>query len=280
MKFKQITIIGVGLIGGSIGLVVKKRRLSSKVIGVTAHKGTLGKALRRGAIDSGTLDVEKSVIGSDMVIVATPVDKVLSALEMIAPHLKKGCIVIDVASVKAAIVRSAEKIIGKRGYFVGTHPMAGSEQRGIDKADGNLFRNTPCILTRTRGTNARALKTVTNFWKAVGSKIYMLTPSEHDRKICHISHLPHITASALSLATKPSSLVFASTGFRDTTRVASSNPDLWISILLANRDNLVKDVENYIKQLKNIRNSIARGDKNKLRRLLSGAKRKRDMFNS
>ena len=279
MQFKQITIIGVGLIGGSIGLAVKKRRLSYRVIGVTAHRGTLKKALKRRAIDVGTLDTKKSVLDSDMVILATPVDKVLSTLKNIKPHLKKGSIVLDVASVKEKIVRNAERIVGRKAYFVGTHPMAGSEQRGIDKADGNLFKDAPSILTKTGSTDARALKAVSNFWKAMGAKIYLLSPSEHDKKISNISHLPHIVASALSLAAKPSSLEFASTGFRDTTRIAASNPDLWISILLSNRKNAVKDVEDFLKGLKDIRSSIVRSDKRRLRDLLLKAKRKRDLFN-
>lgn len=278
MKFKQITIIGVGLIGGSIGLAVKKKSLSTRIIGVTAHKRTLKKALKRRAIDIGTLNVRKSVLDSDMVILAAPVDKILSTLKKIKPHLKKGCIVIDVASVKEKIVRNAERITGRKGYFVGAHPMAGSEQRGIDNADGNLFKDAPCILTKTRKTNAKALKAVSNFWKAMGSKIYVLSPSEHDKKISNISHLPHIVASALSLAAKPSSLEFASTGFKDTTRIAASNPDLWISILLSNHKNVVKDVGNYLRGLKDIRNSIKQGEKRRLRNLLLKAKRKREIF--
>ena len=279
MKFKQIAIVGVGLIGGSMGLAIKKRRLSTRVIGVTRHKRTLRKALRRGAIDFGTLDVKKSVLGSDMVILATPVGKVLSTLEKIKPYLKKGCIVTDVASVKDIIVRRAEKIIGSKGYFVGVHPMAGSEQRGVDKADGNLFKGAPCILTKTKKTNAKALRVVSNFWRAIGSKIYVLSPSEHDEKISDISHLPHIAASALSLTVKPPSLKFASTGFKDTTRIAAGDPELWISILLANRVNVAKDVQDYLKKLKGIRNLIIRGKSRKLRKTLLSAKRKRDMLN-
>lgn len=279
MKFKQITIIGAGLIGGSIGLAVKKRRSSSRLIGVTTHKSTLKKALRRGAIDFGTLDVKKSVLDSDMVILATPVDKILGALKKIAPYLRGDCIVIDVASVKDAIVATAEEIIGARGHFVGTHPMAGSEQRGIDKADGNLFENAPCVLTKTRKTNTKALKIVFNFWKSMGSKIYVLSPAEHDRRISNISHLPHIAASALSLVARPASLEFASTGFKDTTRIASSSPDLWISILLANSNNVIGDLDDYLKRLKSLKGLIGRGNKAKLRRMLLDAKRKRDMLN-
>ncbi len=280
MRFKQITIIGVGLIGGSLGLATKKKGLASRVVGVTAHKSTLKKAQRRKAIDAGTLDIKRSVLGSDMVILATPVDKILSTLKKIRPYLKKGCIVIDVASVKNAIVHAAEKILGRRGYFVGAHPMAGSEKRGIDKADSNLFKNAPCVLTRTGRTNAKALRTISDFWKAMGSKIYILSPSEHDKKISNISHLPHIAASALSLAVRSSSMPFASTGFKDTTRIAAGDPGLWISILLANRRNVAADIKDYLKRLKGFGNSITRGEKAKLRKMLSDAKKKRDMLNA
>jgi len=278
MKFKQITIIGAGLIGGSIGLAAKKRHLASYIIGVTTHKNTLRKALRRRAIDRGTLTAEKSVLGSDMVILSTPVDKVLSTLKEIAPNLKKGSIVIDVASVKEAIVKDAEKIVKGRAYFIGTHPMAGSEQRGIDKADGDLFKGAPCILTKTGRTNRKALKAVSDFWKKLGSKVYQLSPPEHDKRISNISHLPHIVASALSLSVKPSSLEFASTGFGDTTRIAASDPDLWISILMANRKNVIGDIEDYLGGLIDIRKTILRNKKKKLKRILLKAKKKRDTF--
>ena len=278
MKLKQITIIGVGLIGGSLGLAIKKRHLASRLIGVTAHKSSLKKALRRRAIDSGTLEVKDSVLGSDIVIIATPIHKVLNIMKKIAPYLKKGCIVIDVASVKGVIVHSAEKILGKKAHFVGAHPMAGSEESGIDKADGNLFKNAPCILTKTGRTNVRALKIAFNFWKKLGSKIYTLSPSEHDKRISAISHLPHIAACALSLVAKPSSIEFASTGFKDTTRIAAGNPELWMSIFMANRRNVASDIESYLKSLKGIRKSIVRGQRNKLRKLLLDAKKKRDIL--
>src|SRR3989338_7280264 len=152
MRFKQITIIGVGLIGGSIGLAVKKRRLASRVVGVTAHKESLRKASQRRAIDFGAMDPKKAVLGSDMVVLATPVDKILPTLESIVPYLKHGAIVIDVASVKGPVVKKAEKIIGKIGAFVGVHPMAGSERRGVESAVSNLFIGAPCVITKTKYT--------------------------------------------------------------------------------------------------------------------------------
>lgn len=276
MRFKQITIIGVGLIGGSIGLAAKKHKLAARIVGVTAHKESLKKALKRRAIDFGTLDLKKSVLNSDMIILATPVDKVISTLKVVSPNLKKGCIVIDVASVKQAIVRKAEKIVGRKGSFIGAHPMAGSEQRGVEKADGNLFKNALCVLTKTKNTDAKALKAVHDFWKALGSKIRVLSAEEHDKKISNISHLPHIAASCLSLTAQPASLEFAATGFRDVTRIASSDPALWTSILMSNRGNVAKDIKSYIKQLEKVRHLIVNGKESALRRALISAKKKRD----
>ena len=278
MKFKQITIIGVGLIGGSIGFAAKRKGLVSRIIGVTAHKNTLRKAMKRKAIDAGTLEVKESVSGSDMVVLATPVNRVLSTLKAITPYLKEGCIVTDVASVKEAIVRDSERILGKEAFFVGVHPMAGSEQRGIDKARGDLFKRSPCIVTKTKYTDKKALRLVLSFWKALGSKVYLLSPAEHDKRISNISHLPHVVASALSLSAKGKSMDFASTGFGDTTRIAASDPDLWISILTANRKNVVKDIEDYLDGLIDIRNSILQNKDRKLKNILIQAKKKRDRF--
>ena len=139
-KFNKITIIGVGLIGGSIGLAVKRKRLAGKVTGVTAHRGSLQKAVRRGAIDAGTLDVVKSVRDADLVIVCTPVDAVVKTIKKIRKHLKPGAIVTDAASTKAEIVSKAEKALkGSGAFFVGAHPIAGSEKRGVEEARAVLF---------------------------------------------------------------------------------------------------------------------------------------------
>jgi prephenate dehydrogenase len=257
-------------------LAAKKHKLAARIIGVTAHKDSLRKALRRKAIDSGTLDLKKSVINSDMVVLATPVDKVISTLKELSHSLKKGCIVIDVASVKQGIVDKAERIIGRRGVFVGTHPMAGSEQRGVEKADVNLFKGAVCILTKTGKTDKKALAAVSDFWKKLGAKIYILSPAEHDKEISNVSHLPHAVAYALSAAVRPLSVRFAATGLKDTTRIASSDPDLWASILVENRRNVGNDIKIYLKELKRIGNEIACGRKDHLRKLLRGAKEKRD----
>jgi prephenate dehydrogenase len=156
--------------------------------------------------------------------------------------------------------------------------MAGSERRGVDRADSNLFNGAPCIITKTRKTDRKALKTVKDFWKKLGSKIYELSPREHDKRVSNISHLPHAAAAALSLSTDKASLKFASTGFRDTTRIASGDPDLWAAILTDNSASASADIKRYSKQLEIISKLIKAKDTPKLRMVLSKAKKKRDKF--
>lgn len=278
MQFKQITIIGVGLIGGSIGLAAKRHKLAAQIIGVTAHKDSIREALKRKAIDFGTLDLKKSVINSDMVILAVPVDKVVSALKEALPNLKKDCIVMDVASVKGRIVKDAEKIVSRKARFVGTHPMAGSERRGVSRAASGLFNGAPCIITKTGKTDKAALRTVKNFWKKLGSKTYELSPEEHDRRVSSISHLPHAAAAALCLTADKSSLKFASSGFGGATRIASGDPNLWSAILTDNSAAACADIKRYSRQLEIIGRLIKAKDMPKLKAVLSKAKKTRDSF--
>lgn len=280
MKFDQITIIGVGLIGGSIGLAVKKHNLAVRIVGVTAHEKSFKDAERIKAIDSGTLNARKSVSGSDLVILATPVDKVLSTLEEVAPHLEKDCIVIDVASVKKEIVKDAEKIVGRKNRFIGTHPIAGSEQRGVSNADAGLFKNAPCIITKTKNTDERALNEISDFWKKLGARVYVMSPEKHDKEISRISHLPHTVASATASSISISDMEFIGTGFKDTTRIASGDPDLWTSILMANRANVSADISSNIKIMERIRRALKHAKRGELKKILSDAKKKRDRLST
>lgn len=280
MKFNQITIIGVGLIGGSIGLAAKKHKLASCIIGVTAHEKSFKDAERIKAINFGTLNAKKSVVGSDLVILATPVDKVLITLKEIAPYLEKDCIVMDVASVKENIVEDAEKIIGGKNHFVGTHPIAGSEQRGAGNANVNLFKNAPCVITKTKNTGKTALHKVSAFWKALGMRVYVMSPQKHDKKISRTSHLPHTMASAIACSADPSDMKFIGTGFKDTTRIASGDPDLWTSILMANRANVSADITSNMKIMRRIRKALNREKCGELKKILSKAKNKRDRLSA
>ena len=197
-KLNKVSIIGVGLIGGSIGLALKKKKLAREVVGVCRRSVSLEKALKAGAIDWGTLDMQKGVSGADMVIVATGVDRIAEMVRSAVPFVKPGCIFTDVGSVKAGIVKEIESFMPKNKFFVGSHPMAGSEKSGVKRARQDLFKNAITIVTKTGKTDARAFKSVTAFWSAVGSRIKVVDPVRHDDLICQISHLPHIVAAAVT----------------------------------------------------------------------------------
>jgi len=183
VQFKKIAIIGVGLIGGSIGLAIKKKRVAGTVIGVFRHESTLKKALKYKAVDKAVMYIEDGVKDADLVIVASPVHSIPKIIKMAAKYAKKGAIITDAGSTKAWIVSSVEKSLVKsrRVHFVGAHPMAGSEKTGVEAARSNLLQDAPCIVTKTRYTNKGALKKMVSFWSALGSKVSVMTHEEHDK---------------------------------------------------------------------------------------------------
>jgi prephenate dehydrogenase len=275
--FNKIAIIGVGLIGGSIGLAARKKRLARKIIGVCRHRDSLQKARQRGAIDLGTLNYKEAVQDAELVILASPVVQIIKMAELVMPYLQKGCLLTDVGSSKEEIVRSIENILPAHIYFVGVHPLAGSEQRGVTKAREDLFRGATCILTRTKKTNLPALKKISTFWKKMGCQIKILTPQRHDKIVALTSHLPHLAATQL-VKTAKGNLDFAASGFLDTTRIASSHAEIWIDIFLTNKRHIVKAVDEYIKQLRLMRDLIVKEDIRKINIEFKRAKALRDAF--
>jgi prephenate dehydrogenase len=279
-KFHKITIIGVGLIGGSIGLAVKRRRLAREVTGVFRRPSTLRRALKRGAIDSGTLDIKEGVRGAGLIIIASPVLTIPGIARKALGSAKSGAIVTDVGSSKGWIVSEIEKMEGRcRGvHFVGSHPMAGSEQAGVEAARSGLFEGAPCIVTKTARTDRRALKTIVEFWRSLGARVEMMNPVEHDRSVALVSHLPHIVAFGLAGSVPAHSLKYGAEGFKDTTRVASSDPKLWADIFLTNRSEILRAGRIFERYYKKILKAISCSDYAKIVKLLASAKAKRDRF--
>ena len=276
IKFNKITIIGVGLIGGSIGLAVKKNKMAREVVGVFRRPSSLKKALKRKAIDWGTLDMEKGASGADIVIVATGVEKIATMIKMAVPFARPGCIFTDVGSVKAEIVKGVELFMPSNKFFIGSHPMAGLENSGVEHAKSDLFVNATTILTPTKHTNKKALSAIKALWGALGSKVEILTPDKHDNLICQVSHLPHLMAAAVSAVPAKEALKFAAGGYRDTTRIASSDPKLWAQISIMNRKNLECSVIKAMGILESLKKSIASGNKKELINKLKKYKAKRD----
>jgi len=275
--FKKIAIIGVGLIGGSIGEAVKKRRLAGTVVGIGHRASSIDEAIARGAIDKGTLDAVKGVAGADLVIIATPVCLIPGFGKKVSRSLKKGCIVTDVGSTKSSIVGQLEKSMPAGVDFVGSHPLAGSEKRGVVSAREDLFKGSVVIMTKTKKTDKAALNKLGSFWKSLGAgRIVIKSPEEHDRIVAQISHLPHIAAAALVNSASDESLEFASTGFRDATRIAASDPGIWRDICVTNRKEIVRALDNYARNLAKIKKLVKDGSGAKLRRELERSRARRE----
>ena len=274
-KFNKVAIIGVGLIGGSMGLALKKRGLARLVVGVGRRRSSLKKAQRKGAIDWGTLSLENGVRGADLIILATPVLKIIDFGKRLSGLVAPGTIITDVGSTKAEVVRILERSLPKGVHFVGGHPMAGSEHRGVEFAQKDLFRGTLTFLTKTKNTNPAALRTVSFLWRTLGAKVEILSPARHDKIVANISHLVHIAACELVNSAK-GDLRYASSGFADTTRIASSDPALWRDIILTNKREIVASLDRYIRTLQKTKKIIASGSAVKIKSELGKAKSLRE----
>ncbi len=275
-KINKLAIIGVGLMGGSIGLAAKKRSLTKEVVGVFRRTSSLHRALKAGAIDWGTLDFEKGLHGADIVVIATPVGIIPIIARQAIKFMKEDSILMDVGSVKSPVVREVEGFMPEWISFVGGHPMAGSEKTGVEFATSELFKNSFCILTKTKRTKEAALKRICDFWNTLGSKVIIMDPALHDKKIAQVSHLPHIVTQALCLALERDDAKYASRGFKDTTRIASSDPDVWIDIFKANRSNILKSMNRFMRALTEIRGDLVGKDFKGLSAMIERAKEIRD----
>ncbi|MCM8781697.1 MAG: prephenate dehydrogenase/arogenate dehydrogenase family protein [Candidatus Omnitrophica bacterium] len=278
MRFGKVAIIGVGLIGGSIALAIKKRHLAKEVVGIFRRVSTLKRALRYKAIDRGTLSIKDGVKDADLIILATPVSSIPKVARDVAKYTKKGAVITDVGSTKKWIVERIEKSLkaSQSAWFVGSHPMAGSEHAGVEFARYDLLTGSPCIVTKTTKTGKRALDKVVGFWKGLDAKVKIMDPATHDRSISLISHLPHLVAFALAGIIPAKELSYAAEGFKDTTRVASSDPKLWADIFISNKKEVLRAVHLFEKYLKNITAALSKGDYMEMVKLLKKAKSIRD----
>jgi len=251
-SFNKITIIGVGLIGGSLGLALKEKKPNFKIVGIDKQE-IIEKAIARGAIDEGTVNLKEGIEEADIVIIATPVKTILNLLTQINPFLKKGCIVTDTGSTKQQIVRKANKVLSKDIFFIGGHPMAGSEEYGIDSANSHLFQDKTYILTPTKKSNLIAIEKISSLIKMIGAKRLILDSLEHDRIVGAVSHLPQIMA--VSLVNMVSELVrkennnnyfkAVGEGFKDITRIASSPYKIWEDICDTNQENILEMIQKF-----------------------------------
>ena len=274
--FRKVTIIGVGLIGGSLGMAIKKNNLAREVVGVSQRNTSLVYALKNKTIDRGFEDVTQAVNNADLVVLATPVNTIVHFLSTIGPHLKRNCIVTDVGSTKCSIVEAAQKFLPNPSFFVGSHPLAGSDKAGAAYANPQLFENSLCIMTPTDQTNRLARDKVKQFWTQVGAKVKMLSAEEHDQILAFISHLPHLAVYTLMETIPDEFLQYAAQGLKDTTRIAASSPKMWSDISLANSKHIVKALDALVKNASSLRKAILSRNEKEIIDQFQKAKDKRD----
>lgn len=260
-RFNRVVILGVGLLGGSLGLALRKHKLAKQVIGWGRDSARLRKARKLGVIQEAYTDLGLAVAEADLIVLCTPFDRFDELLQDLALLAPKGCIVTDVGSVKGRVTQWQR--LAKPLKFVGSHPMTGGEKTGFEHAHPLLFKGAACIVTPAAGTDKSALAKVAALWRALGSQVQSLSPAEHDRVVAKVSHLPHAVAFALSAALAGqgarSDFEVAGNGFWDSSRVAASDPILWNAIFGSNRSNVVRLLKAVEAQLLGLRKDIQAG---------------------
>lgn len=260
MQPRRLSILGVGLLGGSIGLAVKSKVSSCTVAGYGHRRSTLEKAVALGAADEVHEDPAAAVRGADLVILCTPVGTFSDLLRAIKSSLAVGAVVTDVGSTKASVVEAAEQLLPPTVKFVGSHPIAGSEKRGVEFARADLLAGALCILTPSEKTDVGALEGVESFWHSLEMRTTRVSPAEHDRRLADVSHLPHAVAAALVRMQEEASFPLAGRGFADMTRIAGGDAGLWRDILLDNRQNLIAGLERLGGELSRLATLLRAGD--------------------
>src|SRR5262245_46118578 len=280
MLFEQLTIVGVGLIGGSVGLAAKARGGVGRVVGVGRDPKNLSRASELGAIDSFTTDLAEGVKAADLVVVCTPVDQIADIILSASPHARPGTIFTDGGSTKRKIVAAVNGSLPQGVSFVPAHPLAGSEKAGVEHASADLFEERLTITTPADETDTLIVERVEDFWRSLGSRVVRMCPGDHDWILAGTSHLPHAVAAALAAVTPLEWLQFTAGGFRDTTRIARGDPRLWAAILLDNKDSITAAVGQFADRIELLRRLLAAGDGPGLVRWLAEGKQVRDALGS
>jgi prephenate dehydrogenase len=275
-----VAIVGVGLIGGSIGLALRQRNLAQAVIGIGHRQVSLRVARRVGAITQTTVDLGKGVADADLVIVCTPVGMVVEQIREAAKTAREGTLFTDAGSTKQEIVAALDTGLPRNCRFLGAHPIAGSEKTGASAARADLFDGKVCVLTPTKNTRAEDYDLIESFWQSLGSIVQRMSPEEHDKALAVTSHVPHLAAAALANAIPESLFRLAGSGILDTTRLAAGDPSLWRQILLQNHDNVLNALEQYGRQLSAFHAAVRDRNEAELERLLASAKKNRDALGS
>ncbi|MBM3833031.1 MAG: prephenate dehydrogenase/arogenate dehydrogenase family protein [Verrucomicrobia bacterium] len=286
MQWQKIALVGIGLMGGSLGLAIKQRGLARRVEGFVRRAASIAECEKFGVVDQAGCDLCAAVTDAELVILCTPIAQMRELAERMVPALKRGAIITDVGSVKGVLVADLEPIVARAGAeFLGSHPMAGAEKMGVSAARANLFGNALCVITPTARSTPRALQKVGDFWTSVGGRTLRLSAEVHDEFVSRSSHLPHIVAAelanyVLSPAHPKEQAWLCANGFRDTTRIASGSPDMWRDIALANRKHLARVLGVFIEDLQEFQLALEKGDAKSIEEFFKVAKHRRDQWQS
>lgn len=286
MHWEKVSIIGLGLLGGSLGLALRKRRIATTVHAYVRREASIAECLKAGAADHASMDLRCVVENADLVVLCTPLAQMRPLAEKFAPYLRPGVIVTDVGSVKGSVARDLTPLLAKsQAEFIGSHPMAGSEQTGLAAATADLFQNAICLVTPTPNNSLNAIRTMQYFWKALGGVPMRLRPDAHDDLVSRSSHLPHVVAAelanyVLSPVHPKEQAALCANGFRDTTRIASGSPEMWRDIALANRGHLSRVLGVFIEDLQEFQLALERNDIEAIEEFFTKAKQRRDAWRS
>lgn len=275
VQFERVAVFGMGLLGGSVAVAARERRVAGEVVGVTRRQETARAVEAAGLVDRAVLDPSEGVDGADLVVLCNPVFAMPEVLDRCAPALGAGAIVTDVGSVKGPLAESLPGLLPDHACYVGSHPMAGSHHTGFAHARADLFEGAACVVTDAEGTDPSAADRVAAFWRALGSTVYRRDPARHDDEVAWISHAPHAIAFAFAQALGGSpgpASDLRGPGFRDFTRIAAADPEMWTDILVANRKALATPLDATLQSLQALHEAIAAGDAGRVLDLLASAR--------
>lgn len=277
-EYDTVAIVGVGLIGGSIGLALRERKLARKIIGIGRRQTSLDAARKIGAIHHGVTNLAAGVAEAQLLIVATPVDTIAERVIQAAAAAPPGSLITDAGSTKESIVSTVDAALaGRRSgpRFVGSHPLAGDHRTGAEHARPDLFDGRTVVITPTEATRPAAVTEASGFWQSLGANVTAMTPAKHDVALAITSHLPHLVAVALAAATPAEFLHLTASGWRDMTRIAGADPKLWQPIFAANRVCVFDALDVLSQTIENLREALEQGDYESLMSILEAAARKK-----
>ena len=277
-RFDTLVVVGVGLLGGSIALAARQRGIVRRVIGVGRTAPRLEQARDARVLDDVSTDLVAAATQADLLIFATPVNLIVAGVREAASACRPGTLITDVGSTKAHLCRELSAGLPNSAAFIGSHPLAGSEKQGWEHSRADLFDGRVCVVTPTETSRRDEITRLTAFWQAIGMSVVEMSPEAHDRALAQTSHVPHVVASALARTLAIENRSLAATGFADTTRIAAGDPNVWVPILLDNRDAVLASLDEFSNQVAALREALIRGDADEIRRLWEQGKAIREQL--